>query len=339
MRTLSAFLVAALVACVAAAQTAPSPESLTLEQALAVAPGASASVSAAQAALTSAERDDARVSSDPMSLRVDRITADNALTNAHRSLAAAFAGSTLDVASAYFAAMETDTALSIAELNADIQQRTLRAQQARKQAGAATDIDVAQAQNTYQQAQATLADARTQRVLAYNSLASLLGQDIGKLAPVTTTPTLHTLEHYLGSADQTNAQLVAARGAVTLAQAQYDASNNDFSPKSAIQQAQDTLGDARRQVQETRRTLDLAVRSAHANAQAAIAALANARDADATAQANLESAKAQLDAGSISPLAYQNDQLTRQQAAQTLDSAQHAVILKIYTLAQVVAGT
>lgn len=337
MRTLSAVLVAALVVSAAAAQTAPAP--LTLEHALAVAPGASASVSTAQAAVTSAERDDARVSSDPMSLRVDRITADNALTNARRSLAAALAGNALDVATAYFAAMEADTALSIAQLNAEIQQRTLQAQQARKQAGAATDIDVAQAQNAYQQAQATLADAQTQRILAYNSLTSLLGQDVSKLEAVTATPTLDTLEHYLGGADQANAQLVAARGAVTLDQAQYEASDNDFSSLSAIQQAQDALSDARRQVQETQRTLELAVRSAYANAQAASAALANARSADATAQADLDSAKAQLDAGSISPLAYLNDQLTRQQAAQTLDSARHAVILKVYTLEQVVAGT
>lgn len=339
MRTLSAFLVAALVVGAAAAQTAPVAAPLTLKQALTIAPGASASVSAAQAALTAAERDDARVSSDPMSLRVDRITADNTLTNARHSLDAARAGNMLDVATAYFAAMEADAALAVAALNAEIQQRTLQAQHARKQAGAATDIEVAQAQNTYQQARAALVDAQTQRTLAYNTLASLLGRDVPNLAPVAAMPSLDSLDYYLTAADQANAQLVAARGAVTLAQAQYEASDNDFSPRSAIQQAQDGLSDARRQVEETQRTLELAVRSAYANAQAAITALTNARDADATAQANLDSAKAQLDAGSISPLAYQNDQLTRQQAAQTLDTARHAVILKVYSLEQVVAGT
>ena len=339
MRTLAAVLVATMITAVAAAQSTPGPAALTLEHALTLAPDASAQVSAARAALGSAERNDARVASDPMSLRVDRVTATNGLTNARRSLAAARAATTLTVASAYFAALEADTALTVAELGASIQQQTLQAQQVRKQAGAATDIDVAQAQNAYQEARTTLADARTQRTLAYNTLASLLGQDVGELTPVTTTPAVDALEHYLASADQDNAQLLAARAAVTLAKAQYQAIDNDFSSRSDIQQAHDALDDAQRQVTETQRTLELSVRSAYANAQAALAAFTDARAADATARANLDSARAQLDAGSISPLAYQNDLLTRQQAAQTLESARHAVIVKLYTLEQVVAGS
>ncbi len=86
------------------------------------------------------------------------------------------------------------------------------------------------------------------------------------------------------------------------------------------------------------RTLDLSVRGAYANAQAAVAALANATAADATAQDDLEAAKARLDAGVISPLAYRSGELTRRQAAQVLASARHAVILRLAELERTVLG-
>ena len=88
MRTLAAVLAATMLTAVAAAQSTPGPAALTLEHALTLAPDASAQVSAARAALGSAERNDARVASDPMALRVDRVTATSGLTNAQRSLAA-----------------------------------------------------------------------------------------------------------------------------------------------------------------------------------------------------------------------------------------------------------
>lgn len=331
-------LLALLVLAIPAAAQGGGQAPLTLQQAWEAGPDASAAVLSARATLASDQRAQARVAADPESLRVDRIGADSAVANAQRDLDAALAANKADVAGAYFDAQEADTALAVAELDAAIQLQTLQAEQARQQAGAATDLDVAKAQNTYRQAQTSQTEARTQRTLAYNTLASLLGRPADSLAPVTEVPDLGELDAYRKRADTANAQLVAARNTEVLARAQLQAIDNAFSSRSDIQQARDALADAERRVTEVGRTVELNVNAAYANARTAAAALTNAADADATAQKDLDTAKARLDAGSISPLAYRNSQLTRRQAAQSLESARHAAILRLLELDKTVLG-
>lgn len=337
MRRLTAALVLLLLAGAASAQAVSSP-TLTLGQALALGPDASASVLSARSTLEAARRTEARVAADPASLRVDRISAQNARSDAEQALAAALAANRAAVAGAVFDALQSDSAVEVATLDAAIQEQTLAAERARLQAGAATDLDVAKAENAYRTAEATLTDATTQRTLAMNALASLIGRQVASVSPVVEVPALQDLDSYRQQADQNNAALLAARGAERLAEAELQAADNDFSSRSQIQDARDALGDAKRHLAEVERTLDLAVRAAHANAEATAAALHNAQAADATAARDLAAARARLDAGSISPLAFRSNELTRAQAAQALQSARHALILQIYTLEQVAAG-
>lgn len=311
---------------------------LTLQQAWEAAPDASAAVLSARATLASARRAQARVAADPQSLRVDRIGAEGALVNAQRELDAALAANKASVAGAFFDAQEADSATAVAELDAAIALQTLQAERARQQAGAATDLDVAKALNAYRQAQAAEADARTQRTLAFSTLASLLGRSPGALAAVPAAPSLEALSAYRQRAERVNAPLVAARNAEALARAQLQATDNDFSSRSAVQQAEDALADAERHVTELARTLALSVNAAYANAQAAGAALVTATAADATAQRDLDAAKARLDAGAISPLAYRSSELTRRQAAQALQAARHAAVLRSLELERTVLG-
>lgn len=337
MRTLTALLVL-LLAGAAFAQEASPAAPLTLESALALGPDASASVLSARAAVASAQRDATRVASDPASLRVDRIAAANARANAERTLAATLATNRASVASAFFDALEADAAVDVARLDASIQQQTLEAEHARLQAGAATDLDVAKAQNAAAAAEATLNDAVTQRTLARNTLASLIGTQVVGLSEPAARPDLEAADAYLQRAERENAPLAAARNALALAQARLEATDNDFSSRSQIQDARDALQDAVRHVGEVERTLELSVRGAHANAEAARASLENARATDATAQKDLDAARARLDGGAISPLAYRSSELTRRQAGQALAAARHGLILRIYTLDQIVAG-
>jgi len=336
MRTLLAAL-ALLLASAAPAQTT-SPPPLTLARALALGPEASAAVLSSRSQLAAAQRDEARVKADPAALRVDRITAETARLNAERSLEAALAANRVTVANAFVAALEADTALAVAHLDASMQQQTLAAQRARLDAGAATDLDVAKARNVSASAQASVADATTQRTLAYTTLASLIGAPVTALNDRVTLPELGSLDDYLQRARRGNAALAAARGSQGLARAQLEAADNDFSSAAQIQDARDSVADAARQLAETERTLELSVRGAYANAMAARAAVQNASSTDAAAQQDLDAARAQLDAGSISPLAFRSSQLTREQAAQALAAARHALVVRIYTLEQAVAG-
>jgi cobalt-zinc-cadmium efflux system outer membrane protein len=337
MRTLVAVLTL-LLAAAAPAQGASPAAPLTLERALALGPDASASVLSARAAVAGAQRDATRVASDPASLRVDRIAAANARAYAERALAAALATNRANVASAFFDALEADAAVDVARLDAAILRQTLEAELTRLQAGAATDLDAAKARNAVAAAEATLRDAITQSTLARNALASLIGTQVADLSEPAELPELEPVDAALARADQLNAPLTAARNAQALARAQLEATDNDFSSRSEIQNAQDALQDAVRHVGEVERTLELSVRGAHANAEAARTSLDNARAADATARKDLDAARARLDAGAISPLAYRSSELTRRQAAQALAAARHALVLRIYTLEEVVAG-
>lgn len=333
---LAPLLVAAcLAAGVARAQATPAP--LTLEQALALGPDASADVLTARNDLTAASRDEARVLADPSSLRVDRIAAQNATRAAHAHLGAVMAADRSEVAGAFFDALEAESALRLATLSLDIQTQTLAAQQARRDAGAATDLDVAKAQNDAQAARSAVLDAQTQRTLAIATLASLVGRQPDALEPVTDAPPLGGLDGYQEGL-QDNAQRVAAANAVALAQARLDASDNDFTARSAIDSARDALASAELSQRDLERTLALTLRSAYARAQAAAATLANARATDATAAQDLATAKTRLDAGSIAPLTYRSSELSRRQAAQALESALHAYLRSVYALQQAVAG-
>ena len=336
-RSTLAPLLAAVTLAVGVVQAQATPTPMSLEQALALGPDASAEVLTAHNDLTAAKRDEARVLADPSSLRVDRIAAQNASRAAEAHLRASLAANRSDVASAYFDALEAESALQLADLGLDIQTQTLAAQQARRDAGAATDLDVAKAENDTQAARSKVLDAQTQRTLTMATLASLIGAQPDALESVTDSPTLDALDTY-EQALQANAQRVSAANAVALAQARLDASNNDFTAQSAIDSARDTLASAQLSQQELERTLALTVRSAYARAQAAAATLANARASDATAAKDLATAKTRLDAGSIAPLTYRSGELSRQQAQQALESALHAYLSSIYALQQTVAG-
>ncbi len=316
----------------------PGATPLTLAHALELGPDASADVLGARSALAAAQRDEKRVASDPGSLRVDRLSASDAVTQAQADLDAALAANATAVAGAFFDALEADTAVSNANLDLDIQRQTLTAEQARRDAGASTDLDVAKAQNAVSAAHATAADAEAQRTLAFATLSSLLGTAVDALEPVQDTPDLGPVDSYLERARQANRQLVSARAAVALAQAKYDASNNDFTARSAIENAKDAVTDAQRTLQESQRTLELSVRNAYATAVAAQAAMANAGASDATAAKDLDAAKARLDAGAIAPLTYRSSELTRSNAAQGLESARHTYLLRRYQLDQAVVG-
>lgn len=322
----------------AASSDEAATQPLTFAEALAMAPDASTDILSARTALATARRDQQRTLADPNSLRVDRISAQNAVDAAEGTLAGAVASNRVNVASAFFSALEGDTSLRLAELSHDIAQQTLEAQQARQAAGAATDLDVAKAANDEQAARASIVSATTERTLAYATLSSLLGITADELAPLGDMPSLDTVDAYLQRAATENAQVIAAQDAVTLAEARFDASDNDFTARADLEAARQALADARTSVTDTKRTLQLNVASAFARAQAAASTVTNAKANDATAAEDLQTAAARLEAGSISQLTYRSSESTRAQAAQSLENARHAYVNAVLALEQTVIG-
>ena len=203
----------------ALAQGQEAPPSLTLEAAFQIAPDVSADLIAARTEVAAAQRDLDRTLADPLALRVPRLQAEQRLASAREALDAGLIALRITVARAYFAALEADEALEIARLEHTIAQVSLEAQQVRFNAGAATQLDLDRARNDLDSAVRTLAEAGSDRELAYAELASQLGTAVTSLGPLNEASQLPELGRVVAEAQTRNGRVRAAQRAVELAQA------------------------------------------------------------------------------------------------------------------------
>ena len=97
-----------------------------------------ADVIAARTALATAERATARATADPFALRLPRVQAEHALTDARTDLRNARLGARAETQAAYFEALAAADAVRIAEREQALAQTTLAATQIRFEAGAVT---------------------------------------------------------------------------------------------------------------------------------------------------------------------------------------------------------
>jgi outer membrane protein, heavy metal efflux system len=321
----------------ATAQDAPS--ALTLEQALELAPSANATVISGKTDLSAAERDLQRVSSDPLALRLEKLQAEQKVASEQEGLNQALLSSRLDVSEKFFAALEADQTLANAQKQLEIANATLQAQQIRFEAGAITQIDLSKAQNDAVNAERTVRDAQNSRNLAYSQLSNVIGQSVTVLAPYEAqAPELSSLEDTQLAATTENTQLKALRRGVDLARVQLEITDNAFSSRSQIDSARDTLANAELNASDYSSTLGLTIESTYNTVLAAQASYQNALEAYQTSADDLAAQQTRLDAGSISPIAFQQSELSHAQTVAALDKAKHQLLLAHIRLEQGVIG-
>lgn len=323
----------------ALAQGQEAPPSLTLEAAFQIAPDASADLIAARTEVAAAQRDLDRTLADPLALRVPRLQAEQRLASAREALDAGLTALRITVARAYFAALEADETLEIARLEHAIAQVSLEAQQVRFNAGAATQLDLDRARNDLDTAVRTLAETGSDRELAYAELASQLGTAVTSLGPLNEAAQLPELAGVVAEAQTRNGRVRAARRAVELAQAQFDAVDNAFSARADIESARDRLADAERDLNETLRTLELDITSSYNSAVAAQARLDSAQASSATSAEDLAASSIRFDSGNLSPISYEQARLGHARTIASEHSALHAQILAALQLEQAVIGS
>jgi outer membrane protein, heavy metal efflux system len=321
----------------ATAQDAPS--ALTLEQALELAPSANATVISGKTDLSAAERDLQRVSSDPLALRLEKLQAEQKVASEQEGLNQALLSSRLDVSEKFFAALEADQTLANAQKQLEIANATLQAQQIRFEAGAITQIDLSKAQNDAVNAERTVRDAQNSRNLAYSQLSNVIGQSVTVLAPYEAqAPELSSLEDTQLAATTENTQLKALQRGVDLARVQLEITDNAFSSRSQIDSAKDTLANAELNASDYSSTLGLTIESTYNTVLAAQASYQNALEAYQTSADDLAAQQTRLDAGSISPIAFQQSELSHAQTVAALDKAKHQLLLAHIRLEQGVIG-
>jgi outer membrane protein, heavy metal efflux system len=315
------------------------PPALTLEQALTLAPNVNATVISGKTDLAAAQRDLERVNNDPLSLRLEKLQAEQKVASEEEALNQALLSSRLDVTDKYFAALEADESLANAQKQQQIATSTLEAQQIRYEAGAITQIDLSNAQNDAVEAERTVRDAQNTRNLAYSQLGSVVGQSVTALAPYEAqAPELAPLEGIQQTAMTENTQLKSLQRNVDLAKTQLEITDNAFSSRSQIDSAKDTLANAELNLSDYQSTLGLTIESSYNSVLAAQASYENALEAFQTSADDLTAQQTRLDAGSISPIAFQQSELSHAQNIAALDKAKHQLLLAHIRLEQAVMG-
>jgi outer membrane protein, heavy metal efflux system len=315
------------------------PPALTLEQALGFAPNVDADVISARTDVAAAERDLQRVSGDPLALRLEKLQAEQKLASEQDSLDTALVANRLDVTDKFFAALEADETLANALKQQQIATATLEAQQIRFEAGAITQIDLSNAQNDAVEAERTVRDAQNTRNLAYSQLGSVVGQSVTALTPYEAeAPQLAALEQIQGDSTTKNTQLKSLQRNVELARTQLEITDNAFSSRSQIDSARDALTNAELTLSDYQNSLGLTIESSYNSVLAAQASYDNALESFRTSGDDLTAQKTRLDAGSISPIAYQQSELAHAQNQAALNTAKHQLFLAHIRLEQAGLG-
>lgn len=315
------------------------PEPLTLAAALAEAPAQDPDVLGAENALRAAERTLARIRADPLALRVPTLQAQGAVESARAALEAARLTSYAEATSAYFAALEANSALELAEQALALETAKLQATHIRFEAGAATGLELLQAENNLAAAERDRTDAEQARSLALRELGSLVGRGVTRLEPVSlTVPAVPTLEQSLAEAKETNSGVRAAATTLRITEAELAAVDNAFSAQADIEAARDNLAGVKSALETARRSLELNVREAHAQLERAARGFENAQAGFAASGEELAAQQARLDAGSLAPIAFEASQLEHRRSDAELYGALYQFRLAALALEATVSG-
>jgi outer membrane protein, heavy metal efflux system len=314
-------------------------EPMALDEALRVGPEADADVITARSELRAAERDAVRVGADPLALRLDRLVADHAVDGARSALISSMTRSRIQTAELYVQALEADQAHVLAVIERGNAERTLEAQTIRLAAGAVTELQVERARNDHEAAVRDAEHAEAARALAYGALSSRLGVAVDQVVAIPDDVlTRPSLDEAMTRMLRENAQLRAAERSVTLAAARLEAVDNDFSTRAEIEAARDAVASAHVRHAELERSLELGVRSTHNGVLAAQTRYEGAVASFATSQADLAAQATRFQAGSISPIAFDQAKLQHANTLTALQSTKHAYFLSIMRLEQAIVG-
>ncbi len=305
-------------------RSAPATSTLSLGQALSLAYTQGPTLTSAQTTLQNAQATLRARQGDPSTLVADLTSAQNAVKLAQVNLANARLTVLQSVVNAYLGLYETQQNINLLTAQLNLDQKNLQVAQAKLQARTGTSLDVSKAQNTVNTDQQNLANANAQITVQATELARLFAQSTSTLtlqappAPPKLTTPLATLTQGL------NARLpsvVQAQQAVANDQLTVQTSNNDYTPRLTLQNAQADLQNDQRTLANTEKTAASTLKDSYSAAQDAYSRIAIQQKAVTNAQTTLTQAQARYKSGIISLVDLQSSQVALQSAKFTLTQA------------------
>lgn len=292
---------------------------LTLETVRDLATSNSAAVDNAQHQVADALSGLGTTEADPYSLKIDVIRAQHAVENTRVSLGQTTTQANQAAIAAYYGLMEADESLIITELQSEIATISLAAANARYANGAATTLDVQQAQFDHATATQAASDAHTDRDLARQALDALLPeQERGEpLIPPSELPPVPQLDDLL-AALQPSAEVLAARQRVEIAGAELGALTPRFDAPNAITAAQNRNNKVQEALTRVQHQATEATEQAHRAATRARSAYDAATEALTLQNERLDTQRSRHAAGLISELELLKAELDTARAEQAL---------------------
>lgn len=330
------FLLAAGAVCAQTARALPEP--LAFGAALEHALDHSAAVLTARTNLVAAERELRRTKSDPLALRLDKLRARQGVDNARALFEVASLDARAEVAAAFFAALRADEALQLAQSRQALGAAVQHATRVRYELGAVTALELTTAENNLVATGRALQDALLNQKLAYQNLNSLLGGGVSSLSAFEGEPPTLDPSAALREARTKNAQFIAARWALNVAQVEFDTLNNAFSAPVDVEAAQDALANAKTLSSEVRRALEIAVQGACNGLLATYDRWQNEQANYQTSLENMRLQQVRFEAGTLAPITFQQAELAHLETRAALRSVLYDVWLARAGLDQVVAG-
>ncbi|BAW00745.1 outer membrane efflux protein [Thermus thermophilus] len=230
--------------------------------------------------------------------------------------------------SAYTALLEAQENERVLEANRALAERNLAVARARRQVGNATDLDVAKAEAALRSAELALENAKAQRPALLKALEGAMGISLAQEPRLSPLPEPKPLEPVLDALkeglEERLPSLLQARQAVELAELQVSLADNDYTPRLTLEKARANLETARRSQANVRAQALATLESAYAQAQAAWSQVLTARETLANQERTLEVARRSFQAGTISQVQLQQEEVGYLQSRQGLLQAQNA---------------
>jgi|GEM_PF-903470 len=321
-------LCALLLAAPAFAQGALPGNLLTVGDVLRLAPKGSRAVADARSAVQDAAREQRTLENDPQAVPIEVRAARRAVEAAEDDLKVAVAQSRLEGFNLFAELVEAQAAVEAQEGTARVAEISARAMEARHEAGAATESELTGAQSELASAERSLEEARTGLQFARDSLEAFLGTGVVEVRPLREsqlpegTP---TEEELVASAGEANRRIRNAERALVDAREQLAAVDNAYSAAREIETARERVQNAEEAISDARDAVQLSLRQALANLDAARNRYENARASGRSAAESYRASQARFEAGTISRVALEEARLSLGSSEASLQSALHAL--------------
>ncbi len=308
------------------ASSANAQTRLSLADAVARAIDSGPDIITARANLQKAQANLRAVRADPTSIITTLTQADQ-----DASLQTALLGSSkINVAqtviSQYISAYETGERINLNVAQVTLDERNLQIAKARLAAKVATQLDVNRSLASLNSNRQELSNAKDQQPILVAQLARTLGLPsstaLTLVAPSNPPKLSASLASLSNGLDKRSSSVLQAANGVALSQLQVNISNNDYTPIKTLQDAQISLANAKRGLDDASKAANTNLRDAYRSVQDASEKVSLSREQLANTQTSYAQAQARLKAGTAAAIDVQQSKVQVQQAQFSLNQAQ-----------------